>query len=194
MKKGDAPRVVNVASYRLPPGVQRGRPEGYLQNRYLYPVSAGGWSTAERNAIRKLAKSFKPAWTPMEDDFTAWHYMVISPSSGRGSYHYNKPVILLIDSGCFSATDIFVGAFKGWRGVTLMGTTTGGGSGRSQEFLLANSGLRVKLSTMASFRPNGKPYDGLGIDPDVVVEPTLQDVLGKQDSILEAAITRLRQK
>jgi hypothetical protein len=194
MRKADAPRVVNVARYRLPPGIKGGNKEGYLQNRYLYPESASVWSKAERDAIQKLARSFKPGWTPKADEFSAWHYMVISPSRDENIYHYDKPVIVLIDSGCFSATDIFVGAFKGWRDVTLMGTTTGGGSGRSQEFRLANAGLRVKLSTMASFRPDGRPYDGIGIDPDVVVEPTLEYVLGNQDSTLDAAVARLRQR
>lgn len=194
MRQADTPRVVNLARYRLPPGIKAGNREGYLQDRYLHPETASVWSKAERDAIQKLAASFEPAWQPKDEEFSAWHYMVISASRDPGIGHYDRPVVLLIDSGCFSATDIFVGAFWGWRNVTLVGTTTGGGSGRTQQVRLANSGLRVRLSTMASFRPNGKPYDGLGIDPDVVAEPTLADVLGKGDSVLDLAIKRLRRE
>jgi len=41
---------------------------------------------------------------------------------------------------------------------------------------------------MASFQPNGKLYDGNGIQPDIVIEPIPTDFIGKTDSVLEAAI------
>lgn len=106
-------------------------------------------------------------------------------------FHYDKPVILLIDSGCFSAADIFAGAFHGWRDVTLMGTLTGGGSGRARSYRLFHSNLEARLSSMVSYRPDGSLYDGLAISPDIVVCPTAQDVLGKTDTVLEAARRRL---
>lgn len=44
---------------------------------------------------------------------------------------------------------------------------------------------------MVSYRPDGSLYDGLAISPDIVVCPTAQDVLGKTDTVLEAARRRL---
>jgi C-terminal processing protease CtpA/Prc len=45
---------------------------------------------------------------------------------------------------------------------------------------------------MASFRPDGKLYDGNGVTPDVLVEPHAADWIGRTDTMLEAALKRLR--
>jgi C-terminal processing protease CtpA/Prc len=99
--------------------------------------------------------------------------------------------VVLIDSDCFSATDVVAGALRGLPRVTLLGRATAGGSGRAQTHRLP-SGLRVRLSTMASFQPDGTPYDGVGIAPDIAVEPAATDFLGRTDRVLDAALARLR--
>ena len=162
-------------------------------HRFLYRATASVWSNADRAAIAKAKRKFKPSWKPMTGKFSALHYMLLGPSNDLSVFHYDKPVVILIDSGCFSATDIFVGAFHGWRNVTLMGTETGGGSGRSQTTMLDHSELEVRLSTMVSYRPDGSLYDGGGIAPDVRAERTLDDVLGRTDSVLDKARRRLAQ-
>jgi C-terminal processing protease CtpA/Prc len=75
--------------------------------------------------------------------------------------------------------------------VTLLGVASGGGSGRSGKLTLPRSGVRLRVSTMASFQPNGKLYDGNGVPPDVVVEPTPEDWIGESDSMLDAALRRI---
>ena len=88
---------------------------------------------------------------------------------------------------------IFLAAFADATDATLLGTPSGGGSKRSRGANLAETGLRVRLSSMASFRFGAEPYDGLGITPDQVVEPTLADHLaGGGDRQLEAALQLLR--
>ncbi|MCP4614694.1 MAG: hypothetical protein GY845_38935 [Planctomycetes bacterium] len=64
---------------------------------------------------------------------------------------------------------------------------SGGGSGCSRDYRLRNSHIRVHLSSMVSFQPNGKLYDGNGIQPDVIIEPIPIDFIGKTDSLLDAA-------
>ena len=91
----------------------------------------------------------------------------------------------------FSACDIFLGAFKGWRNVTLIGTPSGGGSGCKVNYRLHNSLIRIQLSSMASFQPNGKLYEGNGIQPDIYIEPVPTDFIGRTDTVLDAAIGRL---
>lgn len=185
------PRVVNVARYRLPPGEERGRRDGYLGNRDLHPATASVWSKADAAVIRSFARRFRPEWTPPKDAFSAPHYMLVRPG-GEGVRHYDRPVIVLQDSGCFSATDIFLGAFKGLPNVTLMGTPSGGGSGRSRGHRLANSRIRVRISSMASYRPTGELYEGRGVPPDVTVEPLATDLIGRTDRALAEALSRLR--
>ncbi len=61
-------------------------------------------------------------------------------------------------------------------------------------YTLEQSGLLVKLSTMASFQPTGRLYDGNGVEPDVVAAPTLDDVVGETDSVLDQARALIKNK
>ena len=105
-----------------------------------------------------------------------------------GVYYYNQPVVVLCDSGCFSATDIFLAALKGIPNVTLMGTPSSGGSARSVFFPLSNANLRIKLASMASFQPSGALYDGNGVAPDILIESNPNYLIGKDDNVLTSAI------
>jgi hypothetical protein len=181
----DSPKVLNVAAYRL------GHRSDILKDRWLYPADWGGWSPAERGAIQRLARNFRPQWPLPRNQFSDWHYFVIGPSREPGRYHYQRPVVFLMDSRNFSAADIFLGAFKGRRSVTLMGTPSGGGSGRYQSFRLLHSNIEVRLSSMVSFQSSGALYEGQGIQPDVLIEPTITDCLRKTDLTLEAAVRHI---
>ena len=184
------PRIVNVAAYRM--GTKNIKED--FKARYLHLASSSRWSKAEREVIGRYAKTFKPEWTPPKEQFSPWHYFVISPVTKDRYYHYNKPVIILMDSGNFSACDIFLGGFKGCKNVTLMGRPSGGGSGCTQEYHLSNSGIRIYLSRMVSFQPNGKLYDGNGIQPDIIVEPVPTDFIGRSDTVLDKAIQTINEK
>jgi hypothetical protein len=192
MKADEPIHVANVARLRLGPGERRDRPEGFLGDRFLYPAASSTWSPDERAALEKLARTFRPEWDPPPEGMSEWHYLALRPALAKWRTRFDKPVVILLDGGCFSATDVFLGAFKGWRNVTLLGTPSGGGSGRAQEFTLPGSGLEIRLSSMASFRPDGSLYDGNGIAPDVVVPPRATDFLGTTDAQLDAALRRLR--
>jgi C-terminal processing protease CtpA/Prc len=104
-------------------------------------------------------------------------------------YYYSRPAIILMNSQCFSATDVFLGAFKDWRNVTLMGAASG--SGRVDEFPLPNGHIRLRICSMASFQPNGRLYEAHGTIPDVTIRPIATDWIGKTDSVLAAAVARL---
>ena len=56
---------------------------------------------------------------------------------------------------------------------------------------LANSGIEIRLSSMASFQPDGELYDGSGIQPDTVVDPKAHDFLHRGDELLHAAFNHL---
>jgi len=190
MAQNDPPRIVNVAAYRL--GTKNTKED--FEARYLYPASSSRWSKAERGIINRFAETFEPEWTPPKNQFSQWHYFVISPIKDERYYHYEKPVVILMDSGNFSACDIFLGGFKSWKNVALMGQPSGGGSGCRKEYLLSNSDIRIHLSRMVSFRPNGQLYDGNGIQPDIVIESVPTDFIGKTDTVLDTAIKYISQK
>ncbi len=185
------PYVANLAAYRLPPDEGREDRDGHLANRFLYPVSASVWSKTQKKAIQAFAKGFKPEWKLPKKEFTSWHYLVLEPAGAGGGYHYEKPVVVLLDPVCFSATDIFLGGFRGLPNVTLIGAPSGGGSGRSRKLKLANSRIDLQLSSMASFQRDGSTYDGNGVQPDVVVWAVATDFIGETDTVLDAALEHL---
>ena len=194
MAPGSDPVVVNVGAYRLRENDGAADSDGYLGNRFLYPAEWSGWSVAERSAIGRVAKRFEPDWTLPKGEFSDWHYMLVSLERNPAPFHFDRPVVVLADEGCFSATDIFLGGFQGMPGTTIAGATSGGGSGRSRPFGLPSSGLEVRLSSMASFRANGSRYDGVGVAPDVAMAPILSDLVGETDTVLDRALQLILKK
>ena len=184
----DEPWVGNVARYRLSGRFGR----DHLNARYMYRANDPRWSDSQRVAIRSLIDEFEPEWDRAEG-FSEWHYLVLDRIESNKSYFYDKPVVILSDANCFSATDIFLGALAGRPRITLMGGPSGGGSARSQRFKLPNSGIEIRCASMASFRPDGRLYDGRGIDVDVEVgsEP-LDFISSGQDRVIEVAIEHIQ--
>ena len=186
MRPNDPPHVANVATYRRFDDFA----EDHLDARYMYRADWSGWTEDEQRAIEAFRPDFSPEWTPPEDKFHDWHYLVLSDS--EQSYFYDKSAVVLSDPKAFSATDIFLGALQGQSNVTLMGEPSGGGSARSQSFKLPNSGLSVRLASMASFQPSGELYDGNGVQPDIVVTQTPEFFIGGRDATLERALEFLQ--
>lgn len=184
----DSPVVANIAAYRDGGDF----PSDHLVARFMYEASWEGWKPEQRSAIATAAASFSPEWAS-DRPMSAWHYLLLDRTGHSEEYHYDRPVIVLSDAGCFSATDIFLGALELLPNVTLMGTASSGGSARTQRFRLPNSGIEVRCASMASYRPNGRLYDGRGIEVDFEVLPGPTDfVHGGGDAVLTAAMEKLR--
>lgn len=190
MAEADRPRVVNAAKFRLHPDYGEDHLGG---SRFMYVEASAEWTPAERAAIVEFKKTFKPEWTPPAAEFSDWHYLVMSRRTNPQAFVYGRPVIVLLDEKCFSATDIFLSALKGWRGVTLMGSASGGGSARQVGVSLPISRMSFSLASMASFQWTGQLYDTRGIHPDVVVHPgPTYFLVGGRDNIREEALKRLK--
>lgn len=184
LKPGEV-RIGNVCAYRLYERFSH----DHLASRFAYREDDERWTKVERTAIRRFAATFRPEWTPPQDQFSQWHYLVLTRAEGDGRYYYDKPVVLLTNPYCFSATDIFAGAFKGHTGVTIMGQSTSGGSACSKRETLPYSGIEVRLASMASFQPDGLLYDGRGVAVDVFVAPSPESfLLDGNDNVLQAGI------
>jgi hypothetical protein len=159
-------------------------------------VSPDDWSHPRlaRDALRAALASFRPSWEPPPGEFLSERFASVVVPAEPSRNMSDKSVVVLQDAGSFSATDIFLGAMSLAPNVTLMGTPSAGGSGRSRTFVLPRSRLRVVLSTMASFRPDGQLYDGVGVAPDVLVPPTLEGLATGRDTQLDAAVRYLMAK
>ncbi len=185
-----APVVGNVAAVLL----DRSRPAAAdaLADRGLFRLDWTQWTDSQRTAITAFARTFKPSWKLPTGKFSPWHFLVMDRADNPQAFAYTQKVIVLIDRGCFSATDVFAAALGALPNVTLVGESTSGGSGRAQRHVLAKSGVRLQLSTMASFRPDGVLFEGNGVVPDVVIVMQPGDLIGASDSALTKAIELLQ--
>ncbi len=179
------PFVCNIAAYRLAPQFK----ENHIEYRPTYRRTWSGWSPQDLAAIDATMKTFKPAFTLPAGQFSEWHFMLLKHEDFH--FHYDKPVVVLCDESCISASDGFLAAFAELPKVTLMGVSSRGGSGSSRTVTLPRSGIAFKLSTMASFRPNGDTFDGQGIAVKVAAQPPPEDFITGKDSVLAQAVQRL---
>lgn len=183
-----APYVSNIAAYRLSPRFDT----DHLHYRPTFRLTNPDWTRQERSAIDKAFALFEPEWQIPNDKFSTWHFMLLGKSDDSQQYEYQQPVVVLCNAASFSATDGFLSAFADLPNVTLIGNPSAGGSGATKHFTLQNSGIEIALSSMASFRPNGKLFDGNGIGVDINATPTPADFLGRTDTVLQLGIDWIR--
>jgi hypothetical protein len=193
LKPGDPMRVIEFSTYRKPMKLPKAHPDGYMMSAMsAQPVTSSHWKTdSQRAQILKAIKMFEPKWKLPMEKFSDWHVLAFDSTMNPSSYHYDKPLVILQDSGTFSAGDIFLGGFKGLKNTTLMGMPSGGGNGWMDSYSLPNTKLGFVLCQSAKFLPSGQPYDGMGVAPDIVMEALPSDILGDSDSVLDAALKRL---
>ena len=97
------------------------------------------------------------------------------------------PVVLLMNAGSASASEIVAGALRDARGIKIVGEKTFG-KGSVQEVANLKDGSSLKVSIAEWFTPLNHAINKIGIAPDVEVNPTEDDIKNKKDVQLEKAL------
>jgi carboxyl-terminal processing protease len=107
-----------------------------------------------------------------------------------GGLALDVPLVVLVDGGSASASEIAAGAIQDTgRGVLIGTTTLGKGSVQTVHTLSDDSELRVTIARW--FTPNDRAIHGVGLEPDIEVELSEQDILDDNDPQLDRAIEYL---
>ena len=116
---------------------------------------------------------------------------------GRNGYKYdvwaqnsnvniNKPIVILVDQTSASATEIFAGAMQDWHKAKIVGTQTYG-KGMVQKIIPMPNETGLNLTIAKYLTPNGADINKKGINPDVRIHFTKNDVDTGTDAQLESA-------
>jgi carboxyl-terminal processing protease len=84
-------------------------------------------------------------------------------------YANNAPLVVLVNGGSASASEIVAGALQDQKRAIIMGTKTFG-KGSVQTILPMKNGSALKLTTARYYTPSGRSIQAKGIEPDVVVK------------------------
>lgn len=125
---------------------------------------------------------------PGHGDFSKPKAEYLEPSTG---YRWQKPVIVLTNRSCYSATNTFVRDMKECPNVRIVGDQTGGGSGMPFNSELPN-GWAVRFSACPQLDARMQ-HTEFGIEPDITCALDSADIMRQKDTMIEHARTLLRQ-
>lgn len=153
----------------------RGNPGGYL------------------DASVYMASFFLPSdAVVVSEDFGDSRPTKVYKSLGYNMIRKDVKVVILVNAGTASASEILAGALQDHRVAKLIGTKTFG-KGSVQEVIPITSDTALKVTIARWLTPNGKNISKQGIDPDFEVKNTPEDVKNDKDPQMQRALDYLRQ-
>jgi carboxyl-terminal processing protease len=104
-----------------------------------------------------------------------------------------KPIIVMINNGSASASEILAGALKDHKRAIILGENTYG-KGSVQSIIPLKNGGGIRLTISKYYLPSGKSISEIGVTPDIVVEEEddLFRIDTKTDNQLDYAINLLK--
>lgn len=103
------------------------------------------------------------------------------------------PTVVLMGHNTASAAEDFLIYTVDQKHITKIGEPSFGSTGMPMTLSLPRGG-EARICTKKDTYPNGEPFVGVGIAPDILVTRTVQDFLKDKDFVLEKAIAFLKQK
>lgn len=128
--------------------------------------------------------SMKQPWYESEAEY-------MSPVKGK--VNYDKPIVVLINRGTFSAAEDFCSVFICMKRGKLIGTLTGGSTGNGVRVDLIPGHSYANICSKHDVMPDGTEFVGIGIHPDIEVKETYNSYFKEnEDAAIKEALQYLR--
>jgi carboxyl-terminal processing protease len=138
-------------------------PKGFIIDLRNNP---GGYLNTSLVLVSLFTEEIKPA---IIMEFADGSQSTIS-TNGNGMLK-DYPVVILINEGSASASEIMAGAMQDFGLATIIGTQSFG-KGSAQQVTNYTDGSLLKMTVSKWFTPNGNDIDGKGITPDIEIKNT----------------------
>ena len=114
-------------------------------------------------------------------------YSTAYPNSSISQF--SRPIIVLINNGSASASEIFAGALKDHKRAIIVGENSFG-KGSVQSIIPLGNGGGMRLTISKYYLPSGKSISEVGVTPDILVEEEDNDfqISSDKDNQLNYAI------
>lgn len=143
------------------------------------PFAAVRWETPRYRAVFR-------AWN-LSDSATTWYGPepgIVAPRADHPSY--GGPIAVLASSATSGAAEDLLAAFRAAGRGAIIGEPSAGSSGDVATFALPK-GWSVQFCVTRHEFPDGAPLAGVGVKPDVIVIPTVNDLLAGNEPALDKA-------
>lgn len=124
------------------------------------------------------------------EDFGKGKAQQIYAADGNSDFA-NYPIVILINQGSASASEILAGALRDNRNVQLIGNKSFG-KGSVQEVVNLNGGSFLKITIAHWLTPKGNSISEVGLSPDVKIDITDQDAQANKDPQLDKALELIK--
>jgi carboxyl-terminal processing protease len=110
-------------------------------------------------------------------------------SASPGDLLNGAPIVVLVNGGSASASEIVAGALQDHKRAVIMGTKSFG-KGSVQTIIPVSNGAALKITTARYFTPSGRSIQASGIEPDIVAEEARITKSETGDRLREADLAR----
>ncbi len=195
-KRGDGIFIIRLFSFTAKsPELFRGALREFISSGYYKLIvdlrgNPGGYLDA---AVDTASWFLPPGAVVAREDFGNKSENTAHRSRGYDIFNKNLKLVVLVDGGSASASEIFAGALSEHGIARLVGDKTFG-KGSVQEVVPVTDDTFLKITVARWLTPNGISINENGLVPEYAVKVTQEDIDKKHDAQLEKAVEVLNSK
>src|SRR3989344_446835 len=139
-----------------------------------------------------MASWFLPSGrTVVVEDYAGNADNIVHRSRGYDIFNENLRMVVLVDKGSASASEILAGALQHWGVAKMVGDNTFG-KGSVQELVEITSETSLKITVARWVGPDGNPIPLDGLAPDIAIKLTEEDAKAGKDPQMDKAVELVR--